>query len=216
MRPQPRLWWAAYAACAVAVLGAVAWISRVALDLEGAEARARVEVAHEQSVRLALWRMDSWFAPILAAEAARPVGEYRPFRIENDLGAYVRSALVDFRSRYVKLHFELVEGGAMTSPQAPQGWARERALIDGVPAAFMDADDVVVADVAPRVEFEPLRARVVALEERMADVVREELGGGDTASRPLRGVRCRVFSSIWGRSSRIFSSRSATCSTARR
>jgi signal transduction histidine kinase len=173
-----RVWWSVYGLCTVAVLAAVGWISRVAMDLEHAEARARVEVAYEQSARLALWRMDSWFAPILAAEAARGVEEYTPFRIGENLGAVLQSELVDFRSRYVKLHFELVEGGGVTSPQAPQGTDRARAEGYGIPAAFFEANDRMVEDVAPRIEFASLNGKVAALEARMADVVREELGAG--------------------------------------
>ena len=188
MSPRPRVWWTVYGVCVVAVLAAVAWISHVALQLEQAEARARVEVAYEQSARLALWRMDSWFAPILAAEAARPVEEYTPFRMANDLGVIVRSELVDFRSRYVKLHFEVVDGGEVTSPQAPRGTDRERAVGLGIPAAFFDSNDALIAQVSPRIEYEPLRARIAALEERMADVVREELGAGERNSYAVQSA----------------------------
>ena len=101
MKPRPRLWWSIYAACAVAVLAALGWISRIAVDLEQAEAEARVEVGHEQLVREALWRMDSWMAPILGAEAARDVEDYTPFRYANGLGAYTTSELLQFESRQV-------------------------------------------------------------------------------------------------------------------
>ena len=112
MRPRSRLWWTIYGACAVSVLAALAWISRIALDLERSEAEARVEVGHEQLVREALWRMDSWLAPILAAESARNVEEYTPIRYAGALGAFATSELLEFRSRHISQHFELVEGEA--------------------------------------------------------------------------------------------------------
>ena len=182
MTSRHRRWWAVYALCAAAVLGAVAWISVVALRLENAESQARVDVAHEQSARLALWRMDSWFAPVLAAEAARPVEEYTPVREAGYAGGWTASPLLDYRSRYVRLHFERIEGQDVTSPQSPTGAARERALGLGVPVDFMAANGAVVAEIAPRLDFESTRARIASLEERMADVVREELGGGRAAS----------------------------------
>jgi signal transduction histidine kinase len=94
----------------------------------------------------------------------------------------MQSELVDFRSRYVKLHFELVDGGGVTSPQAPQGPDRERAVGLGIPVTFFDSNDALVEQVSPRIDYGSLQARVAALEERMADVVREELGAGAVAS----------------------------------
>jgi hypothetical protein len=94
VRPRRRLWWSLYAACAVAVVVALGWISRTALDLERSEAQARVEVGHEQLVREALWRMDSWLAPLLAAEAARAVEEYTPIRYLGGLGAFTTFSAV--------------------------------------------------------------------------------------------------------------------------
>ena len=61
----------ALGACLLVLLGGVGWISWTALRLERDEAEARRQAALEESVRLALWRMDSAVMPILASEAAR-------------------------------------------------------------------------------------------------------------------------------------------------
>lgn len=55
----------------VALFGVVAWISSIALRLETAELEARRQSTLEQSVRLALWRMDSSLLPFIARENAR-------------------------------------------------------------------------------------------------------------------------------------------------
>ena len=63
-------------ALAVAALG---WTTTVVLRLEQAEIDAKGEAVYQESLRLALWRMDSWLAPRVAREAARPWFEYEPF-----------------------------------------------------------------------------------------------------------------------------------------
>jgi signal transduction histidine kinase len=55
------------------LLAALVWISRLTLGLEAREAEARRRAAFEERVRLALWRMDSALAALLAEENARPV-----------------------------------------------------------------------------------------------------------------------------------------------
>jgi len=178
VRSKARLWWSLYAACAVAVVVALGWISRIALDLELSEAKARVEVGHEQFVQEALWRMDSWLAPILAAEGARAVEEYTPIRYAGGLGAFATSELLEFRSRHIRQHFEIVEGGTLMSPQAPQGEDRDRAIDLGVAAATCDLNFVNLTAVEPLIDFDALSSRVKELEDRMAAVVREQLSPG--------------------------------------
>jgi hypothetical protein len=82
VKQRHRRWWLIYAACAVTTLVALSWMTRSVLELERAEQRARAGTAHEAALRLALWRMDSWFAPHLEQEAARPYHEYLPYYSE--------------------------------------------------------------------------------------------------------------------------------------
>jgi len=212
VRPRPRLWWSIYAACAVAVLAALGWISRIALDLERSEVEARIEVGHEQLVREALWRMDSWLAPILAAESARTVEEYTPIRYGGGLGAFATSELLEFRSRHIRQHFELVEGGTLMSPQAPQGEDRRRAIEVGVPAAACDANFVSLTAVEPLIDFGALSSRVVDLEDRMADVVREQLSPGalnaaQTADQYLQNDSWLATKNALGANNRVLQAR---------
>ena len=64
--------WRAFAVCVAAVAVAMAWITLLVLDLERAQAGARAREDWQTTLRTALWRMDSWLAPQLAREAARP------------------------------------------------------------------------------------------------------------------------------------------------
>ena len=89
-----RRWWLVFAACNLVVALALVWITRVVLDLERRELLARAETDYQQTLRLAMWRMDSWLALLLAREAARPESE----------------------SDYVTLRFTMQEDGTLVSP----------------------------------------------------------------------------------------------------
>ncbi len=135
-----RAWhtWVAFGACMAVVLGAMAWITVAALRLDRAEAEARRQAAIEESVRLALWRMDSTVAPLIAEENARPYFEYSPFypveraytrmfaRIERG-EVLMPSPLLTGEVPYVRIHFQLGPDGALSSPQVPTGNMRDLA-----------------------------------------------------------------------------------------
>lgn len=55
---------------------AMIWLTREGLELDRRWNQAQAEADLEQRVSLALWRMDSWLAPLLTREAARPVESY--------------------------------------------------------------------------------------------------------------------------------------------
>jgi len=127
-----RSWWWIFAAASALALGGLGWVTRVALALETAEVCARADAGHQEALRLALWRMDSWLGPLLAAEASRPYFEYLPYYPQER--AYTRilnaiepgevlspSPLLTYRSDVFVLHFQLDPAGRWTSPQAPTG-----------------------------------------------------------------------------------------------
>ncbi|MCA9310897.1 MAG: HAMP domain-containing histidine kinase [Phycisphaerales bacterium] len=134
------LWvWAGFAAV-VTVLGLVmAWMSVAMLSMEQREIDREVL---ETNVRRSLWRMDSFVAPIIAAEGARPYYTYEAFF--NSPEAYnslyeplawgaVRepSPLLTEESEFVQLHFQCSDG-TVESPQVPQGNMRDVAEVDYV------------------------------------------------------------------------------------
>jgi signal transduction histidine kinase len=69
----PRAWFV-FGACLVLVGLALGWVTREVLALERREAKASEDARVQEAVRLALWRMDSAFAPVLAQEAMRAAG----------------------------------------------------------------------------------------------------------------------------------------------
>src|SRR5689334_15528157 len=56
---------------------ALGWLTRQTLELDRAEALARVQEEQEEWVGLALWRMDAFLMPLLVEEAARPEYVYQ-------------------------------------------------------------------------------------------------------------------------------------------
>jgi signal transduction histidine kinase len=68
--------WLAFAAAVVVVMAAMGWTTAAVLRLDRAEAESRRRAQLEENVRLALWRMDSALAPLIAAEHARPATSY--------------------------------------------------------------------------------------------------------------------------------------------
>ena len=133
-----KTWWSIYAACAATLLLALVWITVMVLRLEQAEYGARIDARHQESVRLALWRLDSWLMPHLARESGRPYFEYQPFypqrraytRLLDEIEAgeiLTPSPLLSFQSDYIRLHFQMSPNGTLMSPQVPEGNLRSLA-----------------------------------------------------------------------------------------
>ena len=69
--------WLGFAAAVAVVLGAMGWVTAAVLRLDAAEGESSRRAQLEENVRLALWRMDSALAPLIAAEHARPTAAGR-------------------------------------------------------------------------------------------------------------------------------------------
>jgi signal transduction histidine kinase len=130
--------WLMFGICVALAVGAMAWVGSTALALEQAEAKARRQAALEESLQLALWRMDSVLAPLIAEESARPYFTYSPLypaeraftRMFAEIqkgDVLVPSPLLTFVSPQVRLHFQYGPDGRLTSPQVPAGNMRDLA-----------------------------------------------------------------------------------------
>jgi len=135
--PSPR--WTRLVIVGVAlVIAALGWITWQALRLEERERVARREAAFAESLRLALWRMDSALTPIIAREAARPYFEYQSFypadRAMRSLeepatpdDVLVPSPLLTTSDPLIRAYFQRTPGGEVTSPQTPEAWMKQLA-----------------------------------------------------------------------------------------
>ncbi len=102
--------------CAAALVAVMGWLTARVRELEREQRRAREEAVLEESVRLALWRMESRLAPLLAQENARSPHAY---------------TVVAEPAPFVRAHVEWVPGtdpAARAEAQAARLSAREAAL----------------------------------------------------------------------------------------
>ena len=124
--------WTTFAFCLSVVAAAMAWISFSALRLDRAETAARHRAALEESVRLALWRMDSALAPLVAQESARPYFAYGAFLpVDRAYGlmfnrrrpgeTLLPSPLLSEPPPHVLAYFQFEPDGRATSPGVPTG-----------------------------------------------------------------------------------------------
>lgn len=142
--------WLVFSLCGLIVLVAMAWISSMALRLEDSEAEKDAERIHEENIRLALWRMDSSFAPVVIEESSRPFFTYRSFyvagRAYDAMYSQIRggqvlvpSPLLTLEAEPILLHFQIEPEGVVTSPQAPRGNMRDLAEAEYTTAEKINA-----------------------------------------------------------------------------
>ena len=112
--------WTIFGAALLLAFVAMAWVSVTALRLDRAQTEAARQAFVEENVRLALWRLDSAAAPIVARESGRPVSDYlgepkSPSVAGQGMqpGPLMTSAIPPM----VRLHFMLTRAGQLTSPQ---------------------------------------------------------------------------------------------------
>lgn len=109
--------WLAFGICLAAVFLATAWLSYKALQSDRAEQLARNQAALEENARLALWRMDSYMAPLVAQENAELSTPFRgdPKHPPNPFADPVdQQATWPAPWRLVSTYFQLAPDGTVT------------------------------------------------------------------------------------------------------
>jgi signal transduction histidine kinase len=99
--------WLVFAVCVLGAAGAMAWLTREAVDADRMRRSAQAQAELEQRVSLAVWRMDTELAPIIAAEVIRPAAAFRPGVVAADL------------PQFVLLQFQVQPNETWQSPQMP-------------------------------------------------------------------------------------------------
>jgi signal transduction histidine kinase len=122
--------WLLFSLCAALMLATLGWLTANTLRLDEAQRRSTEEAEVEGRVRLALWRMDSALALLLAQENARPWSDYDAFHpaeraFTKKQTAFppgevlVPSPLLGSAISNVLLHFQFGPEGRFTSPEIP-------------------------------------------------------------------------------------------------
>src|SRR5689334_18720357 len=107
---RPRYVWLAFALCAAMLIAAMGWLTAHAVRVDHERSAARADAELEQRISLALWRMDTKLAPLIAEEVARPYAFYEPFLVvsspnEKSAAEPVPSPLLTGLPENVLLHF---------------------------------------------------------------------------------------------------------------
>jgi signal transduction histidine kinase len=135
---RPSQIWTVFGVCLAVLLAAMGWVSWTAVRFERAQREAQQKADFEESVRLALWRMDSTLSPLIVQESSRAYFTYNSFyaaeraynRMFNELKpgeVLVPSPLLTQTTTNVLLHFQCGPNGLLTSPQVPTGNNRDLA-----------------------------------------------------------------------------------------
>lgn len=179
--------WLSFTLCLAVVLAAMGWVSWTALRLDRADARAQQQAALEEAVRLALWRMDSALAPLIARESTRPYFAYSAFYpaeraytrmfAEIEQGeVLVPSPLLTQESKHILLHFQIGPDGEINSPQVPTGNMRDLAETGYASHERINASAELLAELRSLVSRDKLLALLPT----------------ETPPRPTPGPRARV------------------------
>ncbi len=132
--------WSIFAACLMAVMVAVGWLSFRALESDRRDAKAQQQAILEENARLALWRMDSMMANLVAQESARPYFVYRSFlpvevaatkvsaSTGNQKEGSTPSPLLAQPNPLISIYFQVNSDGSTASPQRPTGMECELAV----------------------------------------------------------------------------------------
>ncbi len=195
MKSSRRATWCIFAVCALLVTGGLGWATWQMLRLERREQLAQQLAAKQETLRLALWRMDSTATPLIAQESARPYFEYRAFypaeraytRMWEEVlpgEVLVPSPLLRGSASLIRLHFEIDENGVLSSPQAPKGNMRDRAEGEYVDPQSVIHAEQLLRELAYIIEQQGLPPSESPAESRMAEVVADELRRGEGAPPP--------------------------------
>jgi signal transduction histidine kinase len=164
---RPWLVWLAFGLCLSAAAWAMARLSANVLRLERAEAEARRRAELEETLQLALWRMDSALAPLVAEESARPYFAFNSFfpaeRAYTSMFAEIQkgdvlvpSPLLTYQDPRVRLHFQVGPDGQVTSPQVPVGNMRDLCEDRYVPAERLERSSHRLSELSKAIDRQAL------------------------------------------------------------
>ncbi len=169
-----------FLASVAAVAGLLGYMTLRMLDLEREELYAKFDARQQENLRLALWRMDSVIAPIIAQEAARPYFHYLSYYPEQRAftrvwepvlpgEVIVPSPLVEGTPPYVRLHFQIGPSGTVYSPQVPLGNDRDLAESEPGGAERVERYERSLTTLSQFVSFDGLSERPGRTRDEAAD-----------------------------------------------
>jgi signal transduction histidine kinase len=168
--------WLTLAVCGAVVASAMGWLTVHALRADRERTQARAAADLEQRVSLALWRMDTKLAPLIAEESARPHFYYSPFITveaprskEGPDREQVASPLLTGANTSVLLNFTCPPSGDWTSPQAPPAEFTSLACDNGMTLDEIASNRSRLSELAAEVNYWDLLAQLPEQPIRQTD-----------------------------------------------
>ncbi len=158
--------WLALAACGALVACAMAWLTLHALRADRELNAERAAADLERRVSLALWRMDTKLAPLIAEESARPHFYYTPFITVEAPRSKAGPAVEQVASPLllgnsgVLLNFNATPTGDWSSPQAPGADLTTLACANGMTLDEIGGNRARLAELAANVSVADLLAQL--------------------------------------------------------
>jgi signal transduction histidine kinase len=159
--------WLAFGCCAALVAAAMGWLTLHALRTDRERSEALVAADLEQRISLALWRMDTKLAPLIAKEITRPHFLYDPYIVFEPPKSKgdatedrVASPLLTGSDANVILNFVATADGVWESPQAPPPELTAFACANGMTLDQIESNRTRLVELARHVEFVKLLAEL--------------------------------------------------------
>jgi signal transduction histidine kinase len=173
--------WIAFAVCLAVAAAGLAALTHRALEADRAEAAARHEAAVEENVRLALWRIDSTLAALVARETANVRGT-------QVVPPVVETFVVDAAGRRRTIAAAADRAAVPLDAAALLARLPELQAV-GVPTAGLDAEQVADLPVQQARNFSELQARRQTLQQNAyQQQVVEPTGPAAAPLAPLEAV----------------------------
>ena len=160
--------WIAFTLCGMVLAAAMGWLTVHALRVDRDRSFAQDQATLEQNVSLALWRMDTKLAPLIAEEATRPHELYKSFLAVatqptkgGGASELVPSPLLKRAPDNVVLNFFACPStGEWTSPQAPPKSQWDVACENGLSVADAESNRAKLNQLATVVDATKLIAEL--------------------------------------------------------
>lgn len=203
---KPWQYWLIFVLCLAVVFAAMGWVSVTTLRLDRSQAEAGQKAAFEENVRLALWRMESALAPLLARESSRPYFVYSSFypperaytkmyREVDNWEIMVPSPLLTEENPRVILHFQFDPDGRLSSPQVPEGKMKKLSLSAYDNGAMIDTTDKELQALKACLSAKALLAALP--ENSRADPARRAVYLGNADNRVVGNASGNMDNNTW-------------------
>lgn len=173
--------WLVFVICASGAAAALGWLTQQAVETDAQRRAAQADAEFEQRISLALWRMDTELAPIIAGEVIRAPWMYRSAFLPADVNALTQQRAMPAPSQptqmfvplpptpaaqpspllleppaYVVCNFEASLDSEWRSPQVPEQEFKALAFACGVSPETLANHEACLTDLAAGVDLPKL------------------------------------------------------------